>query len=505
MTSNTSRIAKNTVILYFRQIIFIVLSLYTVRLKLEILGVEDFGIYNIVAGLVVLFSFFSEAMTNSTQRFLNFALANNNLEEARDVFSVSIIIHFILAFAIILIAETFGLWFFNTMLNIPYERRKIALIVYQFSIITTAISFLRIPYQSTIIAYEKMSFLSLIGIIESLLKLIIVLLLKIALFDKLAFYSFLIFIIAFIILISFYVYCRKMFEISHFRYRKNKSMFVQIAGFSGWNFFGSFSNVSVSHVLNVIANVFYGVIVNAAIGIATQVNNALYQFITNLQTAYKPQIVMLYASKNNNNFLKLVFQASKISYYLLFILTLPLLINTEFVLYLWLKNVPDYSIIFTRLLLFESLISATALPLGMAVQATGNIKNYQIIVSCFMITAIPLSLLFLWLGYSPVLIFIIKIVLVFLMFIWRLFFLKKNIGISIANYISSVVFPIFIITIISSALTLLLYTLIPGNILRFFVSCFVSTISIITLVFSVGINSDERKVLIVWLKKFFHF
>ena len=499
MSSNLSRIAKNTLILYIRQIIIILISLYTVRLKLEILGVEDFGIYNIVAGLVIFFSFFSEAMANSTQRFLNFALGQNNTEQARDAYSCSLVIHLFTSLAIIVIAETLGLWLFFNWLNIPLERRTIALIVYQFSIITTAVNIFRIPYFAAIIAYEKISYLSLISTIECILKLLIVILLKITFFDKLAVYSFLFFITGIIILSAYKIYCNKKFSIAHFRYCRDKELFSKIIGFSGWNFFGSFANVSSSHGLNILINIFHGVIANAAMGIATQVKNSVYQFINNFQTAFRPQLIKSYAAKEFDYLNKLVYQTSKISFYLLLLFILPLYINADFVLKIWLKNVPEYAIVFTRLMLLNSFEGAIIGPLIISIQATGNIKKFQLVTSIFSLTNLPVSFMFLNLGFDPVWVLIIRLTLSYLSLFWSITYISKKIGISILQFIKNVIVPISLITCISSIITLFSYNFF-SDWTRLLLTCFTSTLSILFLVYFVGLNRSEKTALVLWIK-----
>jgi len=466
-------------------------SLYTVRVVLNTLGAEDYGIYNIVGGVVVMFTFLNGAMTAATQRFLNFAMGENDTEQIRNVYSISFVIHILIAVLIIVLAETIGLWFFYAWLNIPYERQSVALIVYQFSVVATAINIIMVPYRATIIAHEKMSFFALISIVEVLLKLGTAFLLVIILFDKLAVYAFLLSVVGLVVFVIHKIYCNKMFEIAHFRYCKDKQLFQQLIGFSGWSVFGSFSNVSNSRGTNILLNIFYGVTVNAAMGVATQVNAAVYTFVSNFQTAFRPQIVKSYAAKDYDYFKRLIFQTSKVSFYLLFFFVLPLSINAEFVLRVWLKNVPEYAVVFTQLMLLNSLETAISGPLMMSIQATGDIRKYQLIGSILMFANLPLSLLFLWFGFSPVWVLIIRIVLNILTIIWRIIFSSKKIGLPIMSFLREVIVPVVLITIICSLLTMFFQSFFVDW-TRLILSCIISTMSIGCLVYWIGLNKQEK-------------
>lgn len=321
MPSNTARIAKNTLMLYFRQILIMLVSLYTVRVVLEVLGAEDYGIYNMVGGVVVLFTFLNTAMTSATQRFLNFALGQNDTEQARDVYSASLVIHALISVLVVVLAQAVGLWFFYNVLNIPPERQAAAFAVYQFSVAATVIGILQVPYRATIIAYEKMSFFAMLSIIEAGLRLGVVFLLPVILFDKLIVYAFLVCITGIVVLLMYKLYCNKTFETARFRYCRDKELFRQLLGFSGWSVFGGVASVSRDQGTNVLLNIFHGVTVNAAMGIATQINSAVYQFVSNFQTAFRPQIVKSYSAKEYDYFMQLIFRTAKASFCLLFFLS----------------------------------------------------------------------------------------------------------------------------------------------------------------------------------------
>jgi O-antigen/teichoic acid export membrane protein len=476
-------------------------SLYTVRVVLETLGAEDYGIYNVVAGITVLFSFLNGAMSSATRRFLNYTLGQNNTEQARDVYSISLVIYLLISLLVIVLAETVGLWFLNTKLNIPSERRLTAFVVYQFSITITIINILRVPYNAVIIAYEKMSFFTLLSILEGILKLIVVFLLAISPIDALISYAFLLCLVGLIILLIYKIYCNRAFEIAHFRYCKDKRLFYQLGSFSGWSIFGEFANASNSQGINILLNIFSGVTVNAAMGIATQVNAAVYQFVGNFQTAFNPQIVKSYAAKDYNHFIRLIFQTSKSSFYLLFFFVLPLYINAEFVLSIWLKNVPEYTLEFTQLTLINSLISAVSGPLWMSMQATGKIKKYQLIVSCFIFANLPFSFISLMLGYNPIFVLIIRIVLNMVTLIWRIFYLQGQINFPALKFIHNVIIPIAIISSVSSLVTVYLHHQTIG-LIGFVLTCVTSMICTLCLVYILGFNTQEKKSLIKLVKGF---
>jgi O-antigen/teichoic acid export membrane protein len=426
-------------------------------------------------------------------------MGQNDMEQARNVFSISFIIHVLIAVLVIILAETVGLWFFYTWLNIPADRQSAAFVVYQISILTTVISIIQVPYNATIIAYEKMSFFAMLSVIESILKLGIVLLLPFIIFDKLIVYALLVCIAGIGILLVYKIYCNKTFETSRFKYCKNNELLKQLVEFSGWSIFGGIANVSSRYGTNILVNIFYGVTVNAAMGIAMQVNAAVYKFVDNFQTAFKPQIIKSYAAQDNEYFMRLIFRTSKISFYLLFFFVLPLFLNADFVLKLWLKNVPEYTVVFTQLILLFSLIDAISGPLWMSIQATGDIRKYQVIVSCFIFANLPLSLLFLWLGFSPAWVLIIKFGLNVLTFVWRVFFLKGRIKLPVMSFLKEVIIPVFAIVIISSVITVFASSFFV-NWTKLLISCIISIVSIGGLVYLIGINAQERAAVKKWVE-----
>ena len=500
-TSDNKRIAKNTLLLYLRQIITMFVSLYAVRVILYVLGEEDYGIYNIVAGIVVLFTFVNGAMATSTQRFLNFYLGQGDNQKVNEVYSSSLFIHLIICIIFLILSETIGLWFVRNRLNIPIERHDVALIVYQLAIITTIFNIIRVPYNAVIIAYEKMNFFAYISILESLLKLVIVFLLKIIIFDKLILYSIFLLIITAIIFFIYKIYCNHFFSIARYRKVNDKSFIKQILTFSGWSIIGATSSMANTQGSNIVLNIYTNVRVNAAMGIANQVNSAVYSFVTNFQTAFNPQLVKNFAAGQKEEFYNLFKRASKFSYFLLYIIVLPLYLNTEIVLSVWLKEVPLYAVTFVRLILICSLVESLNGPLYMAIQANGNIKSYQIIIGIINILNIPIDILFFsYLGTNPAIILIVRILLNLCAFIFRLAITKKQLKISIYDYIKSIICPIILVSFLSAIFVYFIGELFT-RISYFFVTCIISIIFNCLFIMMIGLTKSERSKLFEFLQK----
>ncbi|MBE0676761.1 MAG: lipopolysaccharide biosynthesis protein [Bacteroidales bacterium] len=481
--------------LYIRMLVTMAISLFTSRVVLQALGEEDFGVYSIVGGVVMLFSFLNTAITSATQRFLNFELGKGNLDEVNRVFSMSMTVHISISVLLILLGETVGLWFVNTQLNIPIERMTAANWVYQFSLFTYVIHILRIPYNASIIAYERMSFYAYISITEAFLKLLGVFLLLYLEWDKLILYGLIILVVTLTILFIFKVYCIKSFTTSRYDPFWNVSLYKRLLSFSGWSMFGGLANVGANYGLNVLLNIFWGVTVNAAMGIANQVSNAVYGFVSNFQTAFNPQIVKSYASNDHNYLFSLIFQASKFSYYLLFLLSLPVIINTEFILGKWLTIVPDHTAAFCKLMLVFLLIDAISAPLWMAVQATGRIRNYQLMIGSLILLNLPLAYLVLKLRFPPESVLFVRVSINLLAFFIRISYLKPRINFPVGRYIREVVLLVCLVSIMSIPLPLIVKSYL-NDWAGFLVSTITALASIGASVYFVGLTKNEKKYLV---------
>lgn len=498
-SANNKRIAKNTAILYIRMLLTIGVTLYTSRVVLKTIGVEDFGIYNIVGGVVVLFSFLNNAMASATQRFLNFELGNGNEVEARRIFSMSMTTHIGIALLVLLASETIGLWFFYTQLNIPETKQTAACWVYQFSVLTCCVQIIRIPYNACIIAYEKMSFYAYMSIIEVLLKLLIVYLLVLSKFDKLVIYAILTCAVAIVVSYLYRLYCRQIFEICNCRFFWDKKLYKKLMTFSGWSLLGSVANVGAQQGLNILLNIFYGVTVNAAMGIANQLSSAIYSFVSNFQTAFNPQIVKSYASNEREYFMNLIFQASKYSFFLLFILSLPVIICCDFLLEVWLGVVPTYTVSFSRLILIFFLIEAISAPLWMSVQATGRIRNYQIIMCGMIMLNLPVAYLVLKTGMSPNMILVVRLIINILTYFVRIVYLKKKIHLPAVLYIRQVVIVAIKVVIVSSPLPFLISYNIKGW-SGLFATATLALITTSLSIYFLGLKSSEKQFILSVLK-----
>lgn len=494
-TLDNKRIAKNTVMLYIRMFLVMGISLFTSREVLRILGVEDFGVYNIVGSIIVFFSFLNNAMVSATQRFLNFELGRNNQEQALRVFSMSVNVHALVALVVLIGGETIGLWFFDTYLNIPVDRKNAAGWVYHFSILATVVNIMRAPYNACIIAYERMSSFAYISIIEVILKLLIVYILLGFTIDKLVLYACLTCIVAVIISLCFYFVCLKNFSISHYKWFWDRVLFKRFLSFSGWSLFGNMANLGAFQGVSIIQNMFCGVLINAAMGIANQVNAAIYSFVSNFQLAFNPQIVKSYAAREWNSFTILIFRTSRYSFLLLLLISVPILTYCSEILAFWLGNVPEHAVPFCRLIIYCSLIDCIAAPLWMGVYASGKIQKYQIRVGSILLLNVPFSYLVLLWGFSVESTIVVRIVLNSILFFFRLFYLKSIMEFSVRAYAKQVLLPcIYVCMLILPFIGLLTYCGIHYAI-NLYIQVLVSFVITTCVIYAIGIHSHEKKIL----------
>lgn len=482
-------------------LISLVISLYTSRAILQILGEDDFGIYNVVGGVVVLFSFLTNAMTNSTQRFLNYNLGRNDEKRILNVFNTSMLAHFTIFGVVLVLAETIGLWFVMTQLNIPAERYTASLWVYQASIIATLLNIIVIPYRASIIATERMGVFAYISILDVVLKLVIVLILPYFTTDSLILYSFL---LSGISLLNFVLYrhiCRRKMAFTHFHFIWDKSQYKEQMTFSGWYLFGGMATVGAKQGTNILINIFFDVVVNAAVGIANQVRNAIFGFVTSFQTAFNPQIVKLYAAGEGDKLLNLIYRTSKFSYYLLFVISLPIVLFCEDILSLWLVDVPNYAVVFTQLVVVTSFTEALSAPLWTAIGATGKVQKYQLYVSLIILLDIPLVYLVFTIGGSPVWAFIVNLIINIVAFLYRLLYIRPIIKYKLSVYIKSVLCPCFIVSFLSIPLPIFLTRISHTTSLVLLSICITAVFSC-CIIYFVGLNRNEKDFIISNIKRF---
>lgn len=459
---NVKRLAKNTILLYVRMILVMGITIYMARVVLRVLGVQDYGIYSVVAGAVTFLGFLNNAMSMATQRFLNVELGRTEGGDIRRVFNMSLNIHLIVGVIVVLLAETLGLWIVNSALNIPIERMSAANWSYQFVVATTFVSIIQVPYNSAIFAYEKMGVYAYLSIFDVCLKLALALSLVYFSYDKLILYSLLVFAVHVLLLSLYSGYVSAKFKECRLKLIWDYSLFKKMVGFLGWNVCGQMAMVLTTQGVSMIANIFYGVIINAAMEITNQVNGAISMFVNNFQTSFRPQIMKSYAAKQFEDMRQLTYKASKVSFFLLYLISVPIMLNMDFILKLWLETVPDYSASFCRLLIWYSYFEALGMPLVMVIMSTGYNKNYQIFVSLAISLNVLLTWVFLSLGYLPEWIFYIKIAVSFVVISVRLFFAEKQASVSYKRFLLHSLVPVLKVVIITQPVYFVLFGLIES-------------------------------------------
>lgn len=500
MNENNKRIAKNTLILYVRMLFSMLVSLYTSRVILQTLGIEDYGIYNVVGGVVSMFSIISGSLSASISRFLTFELGKNDIEKFKKVFSTSVNIQIIITIIVVIIAESIGIWFLNSQMNIPNNRTLAANWIFQFSLITFAIGLISTPYNAAIIAHEKMKAFAYIGIFEVLAKLGIVFCLIIAPIDKLIFYGLLLMLLAIVIRIIYGVYCKHHFTGCSYIFSFDKSLLREMFSFAGWNFIGASSAILRDQGGNILLNIFGGTTLNAARGIATQINVAVNGFVGNFMTAINPQITKSYASGNHDYMMSLIYKSARFSFYLLLILSLPVIINVEYILNIWLGVVPPHTPTFVQLVLIFSLSESLAGPLITAMLATGRIRNYQIIVGGLQMLNLPISYICLRQGLAPESVFVTSICISVCCEVSRIYMLRNMIGLSMRHFLKNVYFNVFLVFGVSIIIPFLIERQLEDNFINLIISCLISVSSAVFCIYFIGCKKSER----ILLKKKIH-
>ncbi len=491
-SENNKRIAKNTAMLYIRMLITMAVTLYTSRIVLNTLGVEDFGIYNVVGGIITMIGFLNSSMSAATQRFLSFEIGKKDENQLKKVFSMSVNIHLAIATLILVIAETIGLWFVNNQLNIPINRMIAANWVYQFSILAFITNIISVPYNALIISHERMNVFAWVSIIEVSLLLLTVFMLQMFGFDRLILYAILISIVTLIIRIVYGIYCRLNFPESKYMFFIDKLLYKTLMSYAGWTLIGSAAGALNGQGINILLNIFFGPSINAARGIAYQVRSAVNRFVYNFQVAMNPQIIKSFAFGDIKYMHQLIFQGAKYSFFLLFLLSLPILLETETILKLWLKIVPEYTIIFTQLIIINILIDSIAGPLMTAAQASGRIKLYQGAVGSLLLMILPISYLFLKLGYPPQVTLWINILISIIALFVRLIIVNHLVNLSMMDYAKNVILPIVSVSCISIIIPYAIYYYLPQSFMRFLTTSLVSLLSVLAAIYWAGLRPNEQ-------------
>lgn len=491
-TENTKRIAKNTLMLYVRMLFMMVIGLYTSRVILDKLGEVDFGIYNVVGGVVSMFIVVSGAMTTATQRFLSFEIGKGVNGDVKGIFSTMLLIHIFLGIIVLLLGETIGIWFLNEYLNFPVNRYGAANWVFQFSLLVFILSVINVPYMGMLIAYEKMSAFAYFSIIDAVLKLAICYVLVITPFDRLVVYSLLMAFMQILMIFTYYLYCRRTFSECRFQCRFNRSYGKNVTSFISWNLIGTLAGVAKEQGVNMVLNMFFGPAVNAARGIAYQVLSKINGFVSNFQMAMNPQIIKYYAAGEKAEMYNLVFRGAKLSYLLLLTLSLPVAIEARLILSIWLKDVPDYTSIFLQLALLTALLNTLSEPLIVSMHASGKVRDYQIVVGGISLLTLPIVYVaFKW-GMQPYYAMLIGFVMEAVCHVARLYMLKRSIGFPMLQYLKRVTFVVSLITILAVFPPLLFFYIIENVAARFLCVCILSVLSSLSLGFFLGLNHYER-------------
>lgn len=501
MKEEKQRILRNSIILYIRMFVTMIVSLYTSRIVLNALGFVDYGIYNVVGGIVFLFTFLNGSMASTTQRYLNYALGKEDLDYLRKAFSSSLIIHFILALIILILSETIGLWFFYNEIQIPPERVTAAFWVYQFSISACVISIISIPFVAEIIAHERMQAFAYIAIFDSVAKLFIAFLITKVGFDRLIFYAFLILLINIIDRIIYNIYCHKKFKETCGRPLVCKAFLRDMGKFAGWSMWSGIAYVSITQGLNFVLNIYFGPVINAARGIAVKVQNVAQSFVQNFQVAVNPQITKSYAKGDIPQMKNLILSSSRLSFFLMLVIAIPLFSETDFILGLWLKGVPPHTSNYLRIILLICLSETLTNALNVGNQATGNVKFFQTATGIGTLIVLPLSIILLEAGMPSESVFYAELIISIAIQFIRISILGKQIDMSFKEYFQKVFLKITPAALLSAGIAWIFHKNLSPSPLHCFYSIMLSFVSTILVIFLIGLSKKERSLATQKLKK----
>lgn len=495
-------IARNTLFLYMRMVIVLLISLYTTRVIINALGVVDFGINNVVAGFVSMFAFLNASMSNGVQRFYNYKLGKEGEEALKKVYNTSLQIQGLIAIIVVLLLETFGLWYFNNHMVIPIERREVAWWVFQFSVLSLVIVIIQIPFSAAIMSHEKMDYFAYVSILDVLLKLGFALCISYVKTDKLFFYGCYGLGIAVLNFLLFYVYCKLRFKSIRFEYSFQKDLFKEMLSFSGWNIFGTFAYVMKGQGVNMLLNSFFGPVVNAARGVSSMIENAIRGFQSNIVVSFRPQTVQSYAQGNNMRVKNLMYSLSKLSYIMLFMVSMPVILELESILKLWLgETIPDQTISFTILTLIIMVLSGLNTPLSQVVHATGKMKIYQIGTSIVVCSILPFSWIALKMGGTPIVVYIVDLIMVIINQIVCLYLLKRIFPYSCLEYLKVVIWPCIYVTLISSIIPVTLHLIISQSIIRMIIVGVTSVGCTLLCSYYYALNNYEKELVLSFVQK----
>lgn len=489
---NNKRIAKNTLMLYARMLIMTLVNLYTSRVVLNALGVEDFGIYNVVGGVVAMFTILSGSVTAAISRFITFELGEGDIAKLQRIFSTAVTIQFGLGLLVVLLAETVGLWFLYSKMSIPDGRMLAANWVLQFSLVAFVINLISVPYNALIIAHERMSVFAYIGIFEAVAKLGVGLLILVAPIDRLIFYAVMMCAVALAVRMAYGWYCKRHFEECSYQFIFDRRLLHDMSGFAGWNFIGASSTILRDQGGNILINIFFGPGVNAARGVAVQVSHAIMNFANNFMTALNPQIIKSYATGDHGYMMTLVYQGARLSYYMLLLLSLPIIISTHYILVVWLGIVPDHTVAFVQLSLLLSMSEALSNPLIIAMLATGRIRDYQIVVGGLNMLNLPIAYVLLNLGLAPESVFFVAICLSQICLFARIYMLKRIVRLSLIQFVRNVYLNVIAVTAVAIVVPIAASIAVSESFVVFIGLSLLSLVSTATAIYFIGCNREEK-------------
>lgn len=472
------KIALNTFLLYLRMIFVMGVSLYTSRVNIQALGLIDYGLFNIVAGIIGLVTFLNSALGTSSSRFISIAIGKNDVQASRLLFDTIYKVHILLGIIVVVVAEMIGIYMVNNVLNIPIQRLTACNIIYQCSIAVMLINLVNIPMTALIIAHEKFNVFAYIGVYEVLVKLMSSYALFVWPYDKLELWGVLNMLVSLSLWAFYYFYCRSHFDEFAISKKFDKVKARQVSSFSFWNILGSLSIAFKSAGVNIILNIFFGPLVNAANAIAYQVNNAITNFSANFTTAINPQIFKTYAQGEYRETEKLVHWGGKLSFFLVAVLGMPLVVEIDYILSIWLNEYPPYAPIFCQLIIVTSWIESFNYSIGTAIQASGKIKKYQIFVSGLSLMNLPLTYVFLYFGASPYVALEISIIISLLTLILRIYFIKILLDFNRLYYIKNVLLPSIVMILVTFPVCMWIKSYIENNILNLAAIICISTLCI---------------------------
>lgn len=502
---NNRRVLKNTLYLYIRMLFGLIVSLITARVILDALGVIDYGLNNVVGGMVTMFSFITNTLSTSSSRFMSYSIGQGETESLRKVFSNAHFIHFVIGIVVILLGETLGLYLINFILNIPPERIFACNVLWQTVLIGSFMSILTVPMSALVISHERMNVYAYIGLFDIVIRFVIVYLVKFSPFDKLITLAILNLFVPLVVISLYTIYCKRNFskEMS-FSLKRDKDILKQMLSFTGWNIIGSLSNMLRHTGLNMLLNVFFGPIANAANAIAFRVNNAIVTFTGSVTTAVNPQIIKAYAAGEHEGMKNMIFKYGKLTYYILLMLCLPVLFECNYILRLWLGDVfPPDAIILTRIVLIISMVETFTYSIGCAVQATGRVKDYQILTSGISLAIFPLSWALFYFGYPMYYGLIIYLICSIIALLARLYFVKTLLNISISEYCYKVFARTSIATIFTLPLPLIIYDIMPEGFIKCLIIILAVEIAAAIAIWGCGLEKEEKEFIRITILNFF--